>query len=135
MLRTLIHHWRTYGSLPFEQPVTSLATPGTLLAYGHGDDAPWLTMHGVGNAYRDHRVYALLEKHFQLDPPYPTLNQEAWYPGWFVNKILGERPEYGSDLDNSYVNWIRIGEYWSRYRELPGDELVPRKLQHHEIRM
>jgi hypothetical protein len=58
---------------------------------------------------------------------------EAWVSG-----LASRNPEllvYGSDHNNSNVNWIRIGDYWSRYRELPGDELVPRKLQHHEIRM
>jgi hypothetical protein len=58
---------------------------------------------------------------------------EAWVSG-----LASRNPDllvYGSDHDNSNVNWIRIGDYWSRYRELPGDELVPRKLRHHEIRM
>ena len=70
-----------------------------------------------------------------------------WYFTWderrdryetWVSGLASRNPEllvYGSDHNNSNVNWIRIGEYWSRYRELPGDELVPRKLQHHEIRM
>ena len=59
------------------------------------------------------------------------------YESW-VSGLASRNPEllvYGSDHNNSNVNWIRIGDYWSRYRELPGDELVPRKLQHHEIRM
>ncbi len=109
----LTHHWRTYGSPPFGQPVTSLATPDTLTAYGHGDGAPWLTMHGAGNAYRDHRVYALLEDHFRLDGPFPALNQEAWYPGWYANKILGERPPFGSELDNYYARAMAYGSVLS----------------------
>jgi hypothetical protein len=59
------------------------------------------------------------------------------YESW-VSELASRNPElliYGSDHDNSNVNWIRIGDYWNRYRELPGDELVPRKLSRHEIRM
>jgi hypothetical protein len=58
---------------------------------------------------------------------------EAWVSG-----LASRNPEllvYGSDHNNSNVNWIRVGDYWARYRELPGDELIPRKLQQHEIRM
>lgn len=109
----LAYHWAMHGSPPFGQPVTSLATPGTLSAYGHGKDAPWLTMHGAGNAYRDHRVYALLEDHFRLPDPFPTLNQEAWYPGWYVNTILGERPPFGSDLDDYYARAMAYGSVLS----------------------
>jgi hypothetical protein len=109
----LSYHWAMFGPPPFGQPVTSLATPDTLTAYGHGEDAPWLTMHGAGNAYRDHRVYALLEDHFRLADPLPTLNQEAWYPGWYVNKIQGERPEWGSDLDDYYARAMAYGSVLS----------------------
>jgi hypothetical protein len=109
----LSYHWAMFGPPPFGQPVTSLATPGTLTAYGHGKDAPWMTLHGVGNEYRDHRIYAFLEKHFRLSDPYPTLNQEAWYPGWYGSKIQGERPPRGSDLDDYYARAMAYGSVLS----------------------
>jgi hypothetical protein len=59
------------------------------------------------------------------------------YEAW-VSRLAELCPElliYGSDHNNTNVNWIRIGDYWSRYCELAGDDLVPRKLQQHEIRM
>ena len=59
------------------------------------------------------------------------------YESW-ISQLASRNPDlliYGSDHNNTNVNWIRAGEYWKRYGALPGDELVPRKLQHHEIRM
>jgi hypothetical protein len=59
------------------------------------------------------------------------------YESW-VSQLATRNPEiliYGSDHNNTNVNWIRAGDYWKRYGSLPGDELLPRKLQQHEIRM
>jgi hypothetical protein len=59
------------------------------------------------------------------------------YESW-VSRLASRNPQiliYGSDHNNTNVNWIRAGEYWKQYGTLPGDELVPRKLLQHEIRM
>jgi len=61
----------------------------------------------------------------------------ARYESW-VSQLASRNPElliYGSDHNNTNVNWIRAGVYWKRYGALAGDELVPRKLSQHEIRM
>ena len=76
----LTAHYSKYGHLPFGQPYSTNITRSTYLQYGHGDEVPWLTMHGVGNYPRDHRVFALLEEIFHLPGPYPALNNEPFYP-------------------------------------------------------
>jgi hypothetical protein len=68
---------------------------------------------------------------------YPWSERRERYEA-FVSRLASRNPAllfYGSDHNNTNVNWISAGDYWTRYRELPGDELVPRKLHHHEIRM
>jgi len=76
----LTAHHNKYGPLPFGQPYSTNITGSTFRRYGHGADAPWLTMHSVGNFPRDHRVFELLEEMFHLPNPYPALNNEPFYP-------------------------------------------------------
>jgi len=76
----LTAHFDKYGLLPFGQPHSTNIHGSTYRCYGHGADAPWLTMHGVGNFPRDHRVFELLEEMFHLPNPYPALNNEPFYP-------------------------------------------------------
>ena len=40
----LIYHLKKYGPMPFGQPVTTLIDHSTYTSFGHGEDAPWLTM-------------------------------------------------------------------------------------------
>lgn len=68
---------------------------------------------------------------------HPWTERRARYERW-ISELARRNPEllcYGSDHNNTNVNWIRAGEYWRRYAEIPGGDLVPRKLQQHEIRM
>jgi len=92
----------TYGPPPFGQPVTTLITRSTFQNFGHGDDCRWLTMHSVGNNPRDNRMPAYLEELFRLEPAYPVVNLEPYYPGW-VNKPAGERPPANSERDNYFA--------------------------------
>lgn len=78
--KVLTVHFNKYGRLPFEQPYSTNINGSTFRCYGHGEEAPWLTLHGVGNVPRDHRVFALLEEMFYLPDPYPALNNEPYYP-------------------------------------------------------
>jgi len=100
----LTYHLARYGPMPFGQPVTVLINNSTYTQFGHGDNAPWLTMHSVGNKPRDHRVADALETIFRLDPPYPEINFEPYYTGWNheINKPGGERPPANSDRDNYF---------------------------------
>ncbi|MEN7551741.1 DUF5060 domain-containing protein [Rapidithrix thailandica] len=98
-------HYQKYGGLPYGQPHTILIYGSTYDAFGHGDNAPWLTMHSVGNKPRDHRIYPMIEKIYHLSPPYPAANLEPYYPGLdskYFNIIAGERPEVNSQRDNYF---------------------------------
>jgi hypothetical protein len=68
---------------------------------------------------------------------HPWTVRRARYEAW-ISQLARRNPDllcYGSDHNNTNVNWVRAGDYWRRYAELPGDALVPRKLQRHQIRM
>jgi hypothetical protein len=97
----LTYHFKKYGGMPFEQPVSVLINNSTYIQFGHGETVPWLTMHSVGNKPRDHRVSESLEAIFQLKPPYPAINFEPYYTGWLhsINKPGGEEPEANSERD------------------------------------
>lgn len=101
----LSYHYEQYGGLPYGQPHSILIDGSTYERFGHGDDAPWLTMHSVGNVPRNHGFYPMIETLFRLEPPYPAANLEPYYPGWdnpFHNTVAGERPEPNSDRDNYF---------------------------------
>ncbi len=101
----LTFHYQKYGGLPFGQPHTILIDGSTYEQFGHGEEAPWLTMHAVGNSPRNHGFYPMIEEIFQLEPPYPVANLEPYYPGWnhgWHNNVAGELPEPDSDRDNYF---------------------------------
>ncbi len=109
-----LNHWHaTWGPPPFGQPCTALADGSTLTDYGHGEAAPWLNFHGVGNRYRDHRIYPLIEALFALDDPWPALNQEPYYPGWSASKVGDEKPRPGSDRECYFARAMLYGSVLS----------------------
>ncbi len=74
-------------------------------------------MNSVGNNPRNHGFYPWLEKQFTLDPPKPTANLEAYYPGWdqyAVTLVAGERAERNSDRDNYFGRTQAWGSVFSR---------------------
>ncbi len=111
----LTHHWKTYGPLPFGQPYTTLIDSSTYKVFGHGDHAPWLTMHTVGNKPRNHAIYASLEEIFNLTPAYPAANLEPYYTGWNhpINRPGGESPPENSDRDNYFSRAMMYGSVLS----------------------
>lgn len=111
----LTQHWRTYGPLPFGQPYTTLIDSSTYKVFGHGESAPWLTMHTVGNKPRNHAIYASLEEIFQLKPAYPAANLEPYYTGWnhAINRPGGETPAENSDRDNYFARAMMYGSVLS----------------------
>jgi hypothetical protein len=98
------YHYRTYGPMPFGQPVTSLIDHATDTTFGTGGKAPWITMHSTGNKPRDHGIYAAIERQFRLAPAMPTSNLEPHYTGWVHgnNTVDGEQAASGSDRDNYF---------------------------------
>ncbi|MBN1636399.1 MAG: DUF4038 domain-containing protein [Deltaproteobacteria bacterium] len=111
----LTYHLARYGPMPFGQPVTVLINNSTYTQFGHGDNAPWLTMHSVGNKPRDHRVADALETIFKLNHPYPVINFEPYYTGWNheINMPGGERPPTNSDRDNYFARAQMYGSVLS----------------------
>jgi Protein of unknown function (DUF4038)/Domain of unknown function (DUF5060) len=101
----LTYHLNKYGPMPFGQPVTTLINHSTYKTFGHGDKAPWITMHSVGNNPRDHGIYPEIETLFHLDPPYPAIDLEPYYAGWShrINQPAGENPPPNSDRDNYFA--------------------------------
>ena len=111
----LTHWFKTYGTLPFGQPVTALIDGSTYRVFGHGAQAPWLTMHTVGNKPRAHGIYPQMEEEFRLDPPYPVANFEPYYAGWThsINSPGGEAPERGSERDTYFARAMMYGSVLS----------------------
>lgn len=102
--QALNYHFRRFGPMPFGQPVTSLSDHSTYTTFGHGDKAPWITLHSTGNKPRDHGIYEAIETLFRLTPPYPALDLEPYFTGWLHpnNVVAGEQPAPDSDRDNYF---------------------------------
>ena len=111
----LTYHLKKYGPLPFGQPYTTLIDRSTYKAFGHGAQAPWLTMHTVGNNPRNHAIYASIEELFGLSPPYPAANLEPYYTGWNhqINRPGGETPAENSERDNYFARAMMYGSVLS----------------------
>jgi hypothetical protein len=111
----LTHHFNRYGHLPFGQPHTALIDSTTYRRFGHGEDAPWLTMHTVGNKPRNHAIYEFIEESFNLPDPYPVANLEPYYTGWnhSINRPGGETPLPNSDRDNYFARAQMYGSVLS----------------------
>jgi len=111
----LTYHHEKYGPLPFGQPYTTLIDSTTYQRFGHGADAPWLTMHTVGNRPRNHAIYAFIEESFRLPDPYPVANLEPYYTGWnhSINRPGGETPPENSPRDNYFARAQMYGSVLS----------------------
>jgi hypothetical protein len=111
----LTFHHRKYGPLPFGQPYTTLIDRSTYKAFGHGAQAPWLTMHTVGNNPRNHAIYDSVDELFRLDPPMPAANLEPYYTGWNhqINRPGGETPAENSARDNYFARAMMYGSVLS----------------------
>ena len=93
-----------YGPPPFGTLLSTNADGSTLLNF---DQAPWITMHQVGNR-RDHDVcWHLTEIYQECDPPRPALNGEPYYAGWPPNLAA----EGGSPEDDMYCRAAMYGSF------------------------
>jgi len=111
----LTWHLQKYGPPPYGQPFTTLIDRSTFLAFGSGAQAPWLTMHTVGNKPRNHAIYASIEQLFRLVPAYPAANLEPYYTGWnhAINRPGGETPDENSPRDNYFARAMMYGSVLS----------------------
>ncbi len=106
---------RKYGPPPFGNLVSTNAGPSTLCQFGHvSDDAPWLTLHQIGNM-REHDTYWYLTEIYRKQPPVPALHGEPYYSGW------GTQVEYYKEFaipgntpkDDRYVRSGMYGSFLS----------------------
>lgn len=106
-----------YGPLPYGQPTTAMAFGSTLQEYGHREKAPWLNFHGVGNKSRNHSINLLIEDIFKQELPYPTLNQEPYYPGYeyrgIQKNVESEVAAINSKRDNYFARAMMYGSVLS----------------------
>jgi hypothetical protein len=102
-------HHATYGPPPFGNLVTTNIAFSTLAVWGHGDAAPWLTLHQVGNGPREHAICDELTRIFGRSPPIPAMNGEPYYAGWsFITDAEG-----GSALDDRNCRSVAYGSVLS----------------------
>jgi hypothetical protein len=111
----LTYHHKKYGPLPFGQPYTTLIDRSTFKAFGSGSQAPWLTMHTVGNNPRNHAIYESIEELFRLTPAMPAANLEPYYTGWnhAINRPGGETADENSARDNYFARAMMYGSVLS----------------------
>jgi hypothetical protein len=98
------YDWPPFGHMASANP------PGdTYNAFGHTDEARWLSFHGVGNTSRDHYLFTTIPEIFKLDNPVPIVNNEPYYDGlqW------GNSAELGSDLAAYYSRVALYGSVLS----------------------
>jgi hypothetical protein len=70
------------GIPAFGSPLSCNAAGSSLLNFGNAPEAPWLSLHQIGNR-RDHDSHWLLTHIYRTaDPPRPALNGEPYYAGW-----------------------------------------------------
>ena len=113
--RALAYRLQRYGPPPFGQPMTTLIDSSTYKAFGHGADAPWLSMHTVGNNPRNHAIYASMEELYRLSPAMPAANLEPYYAGWnhAINRPGGETPAADSERDTYFARAMMYGSVLS----------------------
>ncbi|MHC4249567.1 MAG: apiosidase-like domain-containing protein [Planctomycetota bacterium] len=108
----------TYGAPPFGQPVSCNASESSMMNFGTGTDARWLTLHQIGNK-REHVYYERLTEIFNSSPPRPALNGEPFYDGLKWCGIEGGTEEstrnvrsgmYGSVLSGGLAGHIHGAE-------------------------
>jgi hypothetical protein len=92
-----------------------LIDSSTYRRFGHGSQAPWLSMQSVGNDPRNHGIYPMIEKIFRLTPPQPVANLEPYYAGWnhTLNHPAGEAPPPNSARDNYFARAMMYGSVLS----------------------
>lgn len=98
------YDWPPFGHMASANP------PGdTYYAFGHTDEARWLSFHGVGNKCRDHYLFTSIPEIFSLENPVPIVNNEPYYDGlqW------GNNAELGSDLAAYYSRVALYGSVFS----------------------
>ena len=101
------------GINPFEILVTTNAGPSTLCHFGDHDEAPWLSVHQIGNM-REHEYYWYLEEIFNAEKPKPAIHGEPYYSAWGLNvDYYPVRAMPNSERDDRFVRDGMYGSFLS----------------------
>jgi len=121
----LAEHWRAYRRLPHEYVCCDIVEdPSPLLARVAPERSAVLWWSNAFFTMYGNWFYALDDR-------------EAHYHRW-ISSLAALNPElflYGSDYNNTNVNFVQAGDYWDQYRQLGVSCLEPCKLSQREIRM
>jgi hypothetical protein len=98
------YNWPPFGHMASANPPTN-----TFHAFGHTDEARWLSFHGIGNRSRDHHLFVNIPEIFSLKDPVPIVVNEPYYDGlqW------GNKADLGSDLAAYYSRVALYGSVFS----------------------
>ena len=118
-------HWRRYRGLRHEFIHCDLMTEPELLVRR--------VVEGVGAVIWFSNAFFTMFSNWH----YPLGERRLAYE-CFIAGLAEANPElylYGSDHNNTCVNFVRAAEYWREYRCVAGSELMPPKFNRHEIRL
>lgn len=102
-----------YGMPPFGNLLSANANPSTFENWGEDS---WVTLHQIGNM-REHNNYWYLTEIFRAPHPYPALNGEPYYSGYFDAR--GQNGGYkfgapgGTEKDDQFVRSGMYGSFLS----------------------
>jgi len=71
-----------YGPPPFSNLISCNASGSSLENFGDADEAPWITLHQIGNRRHHNSHWLLTQIYHTVSPPKPALNGEPYYPGF-----------------------------------------------------
>ncbi len=107
--------WRK-GIPPFGTLCSCNASGSSLINFGDAGDAPWLTLHQIGNRRHHNSHWLLTEIYHEARPARPALNGEPYYPGFPPGQAVPtDGPEarlhnrsgmYGSLLSGGFAGHI-----------------------------
>lgn len=105
---------RKYGPPPFGTLVSTNSNPSTLVNFGNGEEARWLTFHQTGNQ-RTHDFYWYLTEIFQARPALPGIAGEPYYAGYLYRPGQDEafHAQGGSARDDLYNRSAMYGNFLS----------------------
>jgi hypothetical protein len=91
------HGGQSIPSRDFNAPANSMVAKGvpafgtlgscnssgsSLINFGNADEAPWLTLHQIGNRRHHNSHWLLTQIYYEAEPPRPAMNGEPYYPGF-----------------------------------------------------
>lgn len=101
------------GEPPFGTILSANAAPSTLAHFGDDDEAPWLSLHQIGNM-REHEYYWYLTEMYNAKIAKPALHGEPYYSAWGINvDYYPVRAQPNTEQDDRYVRNGMYGSFLS----------------------